>query len=131
MNENDIENAIGQHLAAMTDCPPIAWPNADFTPTGTYIEFRHVPGARVDPVISGGFAYQTGIALLTVVTPAGRFAGEANAIAAQIAERFPKATRMPADGGNVVIQAPANPGTAFTDGAWFRKPVSVRYITEG
>lgn len=130
MNDNDIENAIGQHLAGMGSTP-IAWPNDDFTPNGTYIEFRHVPGERVDEVISGGFAYQNGIVLLTVVTPSGGFATAANTLAAQIATRFPKALRLPAGGGNVVISAPANPGTPFQDGAYFRKPVSVRYITEG
>lgn len=130
MTENDIENAIGQHLAGM-GATPIAYPNQDFTPNGTYIEFRHVPGERVDPVISGGFAYQTGIVLLTAVTPSGNFATEANTLAAQIADRFPKALRLPTGVGTVVISAPANPGTPFQDGAYFRKPVSVRYITEG
>lgn len=129
MTENDIEQAIGQHLAGM-GLTPIAWPNADFTPNGTYIEFRHVPGERFDDTIDATGAIQTGIVLLTVVTRSGAFANEANALAAQIAQRFPKALRLVTDTGNVVISAPANPGTPFQDGAYFRKPVSVRYITE-
>lgn len=129
MNDNDIEQAFGQHLEAMGSTP-IAWPNDDFKPNGTYIEFRHVPNERVDPVISGGFPYQTGIILLTVVVQSGKFATEANALASEIADHFPKALRLAAGSGSVVVMAPANPGTPFQDGAYFRKPVSVRYITE-
>lgn len=131
MTEQEIENAIGQHLEAMANCPPVAWPNQDFTPNGNYIEFRHVPGERFDDTIDAIGAIQTGIVLLTAVTASGGFASAANAIAAQIATRFPKGLRLAAGDATVLIQAPANPGTAFQDGAYFRKPVSVRYITEG
>lgn len=129
MNENDIEHAIGQHLAGMGSTP-ISWPNDDFTPNGTYIEFRHAPGDRFDDTIDATGAIQTGIVLLTAVTRSGAFANEANALAAQIANRFPKALRLDAGGGTVVITAPASPGTPFQDGAYFRKPVRVFYITE-
>jgi hypothetical protein len=130
MTDNDIENAIGQHLAAMTNCPPIAFPDKDFTPNGPYIEMRHVPGERFDDTIDAIGAIQTGIILLTAVTPAGGFATAANTIAGAIAARFPKALRLAAAGRTVLINAPASPGTPFTDGAYFRKPVRVFYITE-
>lgn len=129
MNENDIEQAIGQHLAGMGSTP-IAWPNDDFTPSGTYIEFRHVPGERFDDTIDANGPNQTGIVLLTVVTRSGGFANEANALAAQIADRFPKALRLAAGAGKLVFYAPASPGTPFQDGAYFRKPVRIFYITE-
>jgi hypothetical protein len=129
MNDNDIEQAIGQHLRAMGSTP-IAWPNQDFTPNGTYIEFRHVPGDRYDDTTDAAGAIQTGIILLTAVVRSGAFANEANALAAQIAQRFPKALRLAANGGTVLITAPASPGTPFQDGAYFRKPVRVFYITE-
>lgn len=130
MTFQEIENAVGQRLAGMTDCPPIAWPNKDFTPNGTYIEFRHAPGERVDPVISGGYEYQTGIFLLTAVTRAGGFNTAANALAQNIADRFPKALRLSAGDGSVVITAPSALGTPFQDGAYWRQPVRVFYITE-
>jgi hypothetical protein len=131
MTFDEIETAIGQHLEAMDDCPPIAWPNQDFTPSGTYIEFRHVPSDRVDDTGSGGYPYQLGIVLLTVVIPAGGFNTAANTIAQAIADRFPKALRLAAGGGFVLMNGPAALGTPFQDGAYWRQPVSVRYITEG
>jgi hypothetical protein len=132
MTFNEIEQAIGQRLSTMSGVPAIAWPNQDFKPpaSGTYIEFRHVPGERIDDTTSGGYPYQTGIALLTVVTKAGGFNTAANTLAQSIANRFPKALRLAAGGGFVLLNAPAALGTPFQDGAYWRQPVRVFYITE-
>ena len=129
MTFDQIETAVGQHLRGMGSTP-IAWPNQNYTPTGTYIEFRHSPGDRFDDTIDAAGAIQTGIFLLTVVVKAGGFATAANALAQQIADRFPKALRLAAGGGNVVIYAPSALGTPFQDGAYWRQPVRVFYITE-
>ena len=133
MTFQEIETAIGQHLTGMASVPAIAWPNQDFTPptSGTYIEFRHVPGDRVDDTGSGGNPYQLGIVLLTVVIKSGGFNTAANTLAQAIADRFPKALRLVAGGGFVLMYAPAALGTGFQDGAYWRQPVSIRYITEG
>lgn len=127
---DQIETALGQHLRGMGSTP-IAWPNQDFTPTGTYIEFRHSPTERIDPVLAGGMPYQTGIALITVVAKAGGFATAANTLAQQIANRFPKALRLTAGSGRVIISAAPSFGTPFQDGAYWRQPVRVFYLTEG
>lgn len=129
MTFQEIETAVGQHLRGMGSTP-IAWPNQDFTPSGTYIEFRHSPGERFDDTVDAVGAIQTGIFLLTVVVKSGGFNTAANTLAQQIADRFPKALRLAAGGGNVVITAPSALGTPFQDGAYWRQPVSVRYITE-
>ena len=132
MTLDEIETAIGQRLEGMTDCPPIAWPNRDFVPTGVpYIEFRHAPTEVRDEVIGGGYPYQIGLFLMTVVVPSGGFSVTANGFAQDIADRFPKALRMAVGGGNVVINAPPSFGSAFQDGAYWRTPVRVSYITEG
>jgi hypothetical protein len=131
MTFGDIEQAIGEHLATMPGVPPIAWPNRDFPPGDTFVEFRHVPGERVDDVIAGGYPYQTGIVLVTVVTEAGKFNTEANEVSQAIADRFPKALRLASGGGNVVLNAPSSPGTPFQDKAYWRQPIRVSYITEG
>jgi hypothetical protein len=130
MTQNEIEAAIGQRLAAGVDTLPIAWPNQSFTPTGKYVEFRHAPNTRTDPVISGGYAYQQGLFLLTLVVPAGGFATEANDIAQSIADLFPKALRLATATGKVVINEPTSFGTGFVDGAYWRQPVRISYITE-
>jgi len=133
MTLNEIETALGQHLADIDDMPPIAWPNRTFTPPadGLYVEFRHVPGERVDDTVSGGYPYQSGIALLTVVTKAGEFSTAANELAQSIADAFPKALRLAVGGGFVLMYAPARFGTPFQDGAYWRQPISVFYLTEG
>lgn len=129
MTQDEIETAVGQHLAGMGSTP-IAWPNADFTPNGAYIEFRHAPNAVEDPVISGGHEYATGIFLMTAVVPAGQFSGAGNALAQSIADRFPKALRLDAGDGKVVFNAPCSFGTPFQDGSYWRQPVRAFYITE-
>ena len=129
MTFNDIEVAVGQHLRGLGSTP-IAWPNQDFTPNGTYIEFRHSPGDRIDPVLAGGLPYQTGIFLMTVVVKAGGFATAANTLAQQIANRFPKSLRLTAGTGKVIISAASSLGTPFQDGAYWRQPVRVFYTTE-
>lgn len=133
MTFTEIEQALGQRLSTMAGVPAIAWPNQDFKPpaSGTYIEFRHVPGERIDDTVAGGYPYQTGIVLLTVVTKAGGFNTAANTLAQSIANRFPKALRLAAGGGFVLMYAPAALGTGFQDGAYWRQPVSIRYLTEG
>jgi hypothetical protein len=128
MTFDNIEQAIGLRLAGLGK--PVAWPNRDFTPNGTYIEFRHSPGARFDETIDATGPRQTGIVLLTVVTRAGGFATEANNLAQTIADLFPKALRIPAGSGKVLISAPSSLGPPFQDGAYWRQPVRVFYLTE-
>jgi hypothetical protein len=133
MNENDIEQAIGRHLETMSDCPPVAWPNMDFDPKQApdgYLEFRHAPSDRYDDTIDATGPIQVGIVLVTAVLPAGNFATAANALASRVAQRFPKTLRLTSTEGTVLITAPASPSTGFQDGAYFRKPVRIFYITE-
>ena len=127
----DIETALGQRLETIADGVPVAWPNNDFVPTGEYFEFRNVPASREDQVISGGYPYQYGIALITAVAPKGSFSNRVNELAQIIADGFPKALRLAAGSGTVLITAPASPAPAFPDGAYFRLPVRVAYLTEG
>lgn len=130
MTVNELETAVGQRLEGMTDCPPIAWPNQDFTPDGTYIEFRHAPNERIDETYDATGVRQTGIFLLTVVVQSGGFTTSANTIAQAIADRFAKALRLTAGSGKVVINAPSSLTTPFQDGAYWRQPVRVFYVTE-
>lgn len=130
MTFDDIETAVGKHLALMQDCPSIAWPNKDYSGTTPYIEFRHAPTDRVDETVSGGYPRQIGLFLLTVVVERDKFTGPANAIAQDIADRFPKAQRIIAADGTVLINTPSSLGTGFQDGSFWRQPVRVSYITE-
>lgn len=130
MTLDQLETAVGQRLEGMTDCPPIAWPNQDFTPSGTYIEFRHAPNGRIDETIDAAGARFEGLFVITAVVQSGGFSTAANTLAQAIMDRFPKALRLTAGSGNVVINAPASPGSGFQDGAYWRQPVIVSYVTE-
>lgn len=135
MTHQQIETALGQRLEGLPNRPPIAWPNANYDPKATgavpYLEFVHSPVTRVDEVTSGGYERQIGLALITVVVERGKFTGNANAIAEAVALRYPKALRLVAGVGNVVINAPSEIAPGFTDGIYWRVPVRVSYVTEG
>lgn len=129
MTFDEIETALGKHLEGMGSTP-IAWPNRAFTPDGLYLEFRMAPNDVVDPVVSGGYEYEQGFALITIVSPRGEFTTESNALAQQIADRFTKALRLTESSGTVVINAPTSRASSFTEGTYWRQPMRVSYITE-
>jgi|GEM_PF-2170926 len=130
MTLNEIETAFGQHLLKIEDAPEIAWPNKDFTPSGTYIEFRHLPNEAVDDTVTGGMEFQLGLVLMSVVTKSHEYTTEANTIAQAVKKQFPKGLRLSGLNGSLVINRPVSFGTSFQDGAYFRIPVTASYITE-
>lgn len=130
MTFNEIETALGQRLEGTSGLPSIAWPNKDFEPSGQYVEFRHTPNTRLDDTIDGAGAIQTGFAVITVVSPRNAFTNAANAMAQAIADRFTKGLRLTAGSGNVVISGPASLAAGFSDGAYWRQPITVPYVTE-
>jgi len=128
----DIETALGQRLESLANVPPIAWPNAAFTPAYPYLEFRHSPNDVLDETGQGGYERQIGFVLVTVVTELNAFSNEANDIAEAIRRHFPKALRISAGDGTVLINAPTSIAAAFPfDGKEWRLPVRVSYMTEG
>jgi len=128
----EIENALGQRLSGMSGVPAIAWPNRKFTPgADPYLEFRHTPNGSFNPDTAGGVPYHIGLVLVTVVAPAGNFTTSANTLAQAVADRFPKGLRLTAGSGKVLINAPSSLASPFQDGAYWRQPVRISYITEG
>jgi hypothetical protein len=129
----EIETAIGQRLADLDPAYPIAWPNKDYDPKADgavpYIEFRHVPTLRSDDSLEGGHEYQTGIALLTVVTMRDSFSTQGNLIAGALAGLFYYGLRITTDDGFVQVMKPADPVAGFVDGVYWRQPVRVTYRT--
>lgn len=130
MKHEDIENAIGQRLAAMTDCPPINFPNRDLDSARPLIVFTHNVVSRREAGINGGGAMQEGFVEATVLIDAGDFANEAMQWADAIIARFPKALRLAlANGGQVVIQSAQVMGAGYRDGRDYRLPVRIAYRT--
>ena len=130
MTFDEIEKAVGQHLTGMSSCPPVAWQNKDASPALPYIEFRHVPNTVTDDTIDGTGIMHQGLFLLTVVVARDKFTTQANTIAQAIATRFPKALRLTAGSGKVLINAPPSLGAGFVDGVYWRQPVRLSYLTE-
>ncbi len=134
MNMTAIETAIGQRLEGMTDCPPIAWPNADYDPKAAdavpYVEFVHSPVQRLDDTIDASDPRQEGLVLMTVVAARGAFTNAANALADAVAARFDTGLRLTlSTGGAVMMTKPADIVQGFTDGIYWRVPVRLNYRT--
>jgi len=131
MTFDQIERALGQHLADMASAPAIAWPNKAFKIEPPYLEFRHSPATREDDTLDCIGTIQTGLVLITAVMPRDDFATDGNVLAQRVADRFPKGFRITAGTGVVLISAPSALGAPFVDGSLYRQPVIVRYLTEG
>jgi len=131
MTFDQIEQALGQHLADMTSAPAIAWPNKSFSGTPPYLEFRHSPATREDDTLDCIGTIQTGIVLVTAVMPRDYFSTDGNVLAQRVADRFPKGFRIASGTGVVLISAPSALGAPFVDGSLYRQPVIIRYLTEG
>lgn len=132
MTLNEIETALGQHLAGMADCPPIAWGNKSADNALPYLRTLHQPVTRIDPTPDCSIPEdKTGIWLVTVVTESDMFTTEANTIAEAVAQRFRAGTRLDAGSGKVLIDR-GEPVAGFHDEAnnW-AVPVRINYQTEG
>ena len=126
MTQAEILQAIGQRLQGMANCPPIVWPNKVATLPRPYLVVQIIRGGASDPTLAGaGNLLLTGQFMVTVVADLNAFSTAADALADQIAARFPKGLR-PAP--RVVITAPAEILNGYPDEVSWRVPVRVRYL---
>jgi sugar/nucleoside kinase (ribokinase family) len=130
MTFSEIDTAIKARTLAIAGAIPVSWPNKDFTPGAEYIEIRHQPVQRIDTTGTGDNSQQDGLVLFNCTVRAGIGETRALQIADLIRAGFPKALRLAAGAGNVVITKPADPRPGFTDGTYYRLPVVVSYTTE-
>jgi hypothetical protein len=130
MTFTEIDAAIKAHALTVAGAIPVSWPNKDFTPGAEYIEIRHQPVQRIDTTGTGDNSQQDGLVLFNCTIRAGNGETRALQIADVIRAGFPKALRLAAGSGNVVITKPADPRSGFTDGSYYRMPVLVGYTTE-
>jgi hypothetical protein len=130
MTLDEIETALGQRLATMTACPPIAWPNKDVNPARPFLFVQHVPTPRAARQLQGSGYIGGGALMVTIVTARDKFATQANTIAQSVIDRFPQGLRLSAGNGTVLIHKPAEPMPAFQDGPDWRQPVRIAYRLE-
>lgn len=136
----DIEFIIGRWLQRIEGLPPISWQNKAFDVSLPYIEFRHSPNTIISDTLGSGFEHRLGIFLLTVVTERNQSTIQSNNIAESIAKQFSKGLHLVRDGDDVVqsivnrntvtINQPTSFGAGFIDGAYWRQPITIFYITE-
>lgn len=130
MTPTEIENALGQRLKAMTDVPPIAWPNRDANPARPFLHFQHVPVGRTDQTLDGAGEVASGYVTITVVSEQGEFANPANDLAAMVMAQFPYGLELVAGSGVITVMKPPEEQAPFKDGADWRQPVRIDYEAE-
>lgn len=123
MTAAEITQAIGQHLAAMTDCPEIVWPNRTTVPAALpYLTFD-MAGRRTDDLtLAGGCETVTGRAIVVVVHRINAYASAAEDLAETVKARFPRGQL----GGLTIRQAQVLDG--YRTDTDYRVPVTVDWI---
>lgn len=130
MTPVEIENALGQQLAAMSGAPTIVWPNQDANPARPFILFQHVPVTRTDATLDGVGETARGYVLATVVAARDGFATAANTLAAQIMAQFPYGLRLAMTVGEITISKPPEALAGYRDGPDWRVPTRIDYVAE-
>ena len=123
MTAAEITQAIGQHLAAMTDCPEIVWPNRITVPASLpYLTFGMAGRRTEDQTLAGGCETVTGRAVIVVVHRLNAYASAAEGLAEAVKARFPRGDL----GGLTIRQAQVLDG--YRTDTDYRVPVAVDWI---
>jgi len=125
----DISAALDGYLAAMSDLPPVAWPNAEFKPTKETLYLRPTVvmgdtvggtlGADIEDMYSG--FYQ-----VDVIAPAGEGKNAALVMADLVADRFRRDTII-TENSREIHCLHSSPLAANNDGAWYVIPVQINF----
>lgn len=125
----EIQTALDERLATLSDAPAIAWENVRFEPVEgvAWIRPTNLPGGASSIGLENTSSNRTlGIYQVDVFTPAQQGPGAALALADRIAALFPKGQRITSGNSAVVLGVPAqDPGEP--GGAWYRIAVLIPY----
>lgn len=129
MTENDIEVALKARLGN-NPLPGFAysWPNVNMAGTKPYAEITFVRVERLDRTVGEGPPLSRGKLIVTLVTREGVGTTDANTAAQTVAALFPKASRLPAANGIIVITKPPDIREGFPDAGDWRTPVIIDYL---
>lgn len=130
MTPADIENALGQRLAATVGIPAIVWPNQDADPARPFILFQHVPVSRNDATLEGVGETARGYVTATIVTARNVFSSLGNALAATVMAQFPYGLELTMTVGKITINKPPEVLPGYRDGPDWRLPVRISYVAE-
>ena len=128
--ETRIHAALDARLMALTLSPavPIAWPNANYTPTGAYLRPWLLPiGVEPMTVSTDGANDYGGIYQVSVFWPVGGGLLAPLEAASAIAAHFKRGTSLTRDGVVVQMLTPPVVETPIQEPDIYHIPVSVRY----
>jgi hypothetical protein len=128
-------------IASVYEAKLIAWAKALPTPLKvvvenevykpadgvTYLKAFTLPADTSSNTLGGDHKLYTGVFQVSIVTPSGRFRGDAGALADQIAALFPLYERNTKGALTVVTMTPVDPGPGISDDTTFTVPVSFMY----
>lgn len=123
MTAAEITQTIGQHLAAMADCPEIVWPNRVTVPASLPFLTFDMAGRRTsDETLDGTAEITTGRAVVVVVHRLNAYASAAEDLAEAVKARFPRGSI----GGLTIKQAQVLDG--YRTDTDYRVPVAIDWI---
>lgn len=125
----EVSAALDQHLASMSNLPPVAWPNVNFVPPDTiHIAVMNMPA---DGVMYGLERKQNtpGVYRINIYAPANKGPAEAENLADEIASHF-RSNSTPID--NLFIEEINFSPAVFNDSDYML-PISInwRYFHDG
>ncbi|SEE13945.1 phage tail terminator-like protein [Pseudomonas coleopterorum] len=118
--------------AARVPALRIAYQGDKFEPQAgeTYLAAFTLPASVDSQDLQGAHRLYLGIFQVSIVTPAGKGAGSAEAIADELAALFPLNLRLTRDGMTVMVYTPVEPGPGISEDATYTVPVSFRYRSD-
>lgn len=124
---SDIPAALMARIQSIPSVPPVAWPNAGYSPAiGTnYLKVMRLPAETITNDLAYGEMH-AGILQIDAVTPISKGEGAALALADSIADHFRSQRLLTHDGQDVRIRS-ISIAQAFTDDSWYSIPVSIDY----
>lgn len=131
MNLDEVEDAFGKDLLEIPGRPSIIWPGGNLDVPRPRLIFQHNPFAVEDDTLDCTYIYWTGNFTLTALTTGSNRVNEARYIYELLKDRYPKGRRIAINAQNtMLINKPPAPRTGFPDGADWRLPIVIDYLTE-
>lgn len=125
MSFAQITNTLNARLNALTNKPPIAWPNFPYTPVnGTlYLRATLLP-ANTETTTLASQGRHTGLYQVDVFAPDGQGPNAADLMADRIADHFAADRNLSGIRIREISQQSAEP-----EGGWYQKIVTITYDT--
>ncbi len=110
----------------------IAYQGVKFVPQTdeTYLAAFTLPASVDSQDLQGAHRLYLGIFQVSIVVPAGKGTGAAEAMADELAALFPLNLRLTRDSMTVMVYTPVEPGPGISEDATYTVPVSFRYRSD-